>query len=87
MLRFFLLLDQFDAVAVNLESLFLMSSRTLRRRLHHGDVDGGRYDRYETSRLDSLNEPLLGDRDYDYNIHSESEVLNLLYAVLDFNQC
>ncbi|KAL0346084.1 UNVERIFIED_CONTAM: hypothetical protein Sradi_4439700 [Sesamum radiatum] len=48
-----------------------MSSSTLRRRLHHGDVDGGRYDRYETSRFDSLNEPLLGYGDYDYNRHAE----------------
>ncbi|KAL8460124.1 hypothetical protein ACS0TY_031874 [Phlomoides rotata] len=55
-----------------------MSSRTLRRRLHHGDVDGGRYDRYETSRIDALNEPLLGDRDHDYNKHSESEGQSLL---------
>ncbi|KAH6772233.1 ELMO/CED-12 family protein [Perilla frutescens var. hirtella] len=54
-----------------------MSSRTLRRRLHHGDVDGGRSDRYETSALDALNEPLLGvgDRDYDYNKHSEGQAL------------
>ncbi|KAI3472410.1 hypothetical protein Pfo_029531 [Paulownia fortunei] len=53
----------------------MMSSRTLRRRLHHGDVDGGRYDRYETSRFDSLNEPLLGNTDYDYNKHSEGQAL------------
>lgn len=45
-----------------------MSSRTLRRRLHHGDVDGGRH---ETSRLDALKEPLLADGDYDYNKHNE----------------
>ncbi|KAK7308163.1 hypothetical protein VNO77_41760 [Canavalia gladiata] len=41
-----------------------MSSRTLRRRLHHGDVDGKRQEHYETSGLDSLNEPLLADDDY-----------------------
>ncbi|KAL2228097.1 ELMO domain-containing protein A [Sesamum indicum] len=52
-----------------------MSSGTLRRRLHHGDVDGGRYDRYETSRFDSLNEPLLGYGDYDYNRHAEEQAL------------
>ncbi|KAK4432004.1 ELMO domain-containing protein A [Sesamum alatum] len=52
-----------------------MSSGTLRRRLHHGDVDGARYDRYETSRFDSLNEPLLGYGDYDYNRHSEGQAL------------
>ncbi|EPS67405.1 hypothetical protein M569_07369, partial [Genlisea aurea] len=48
-----------------------MSSGTLRRRLHHGDVDGGRYDRYEASSIDSLNEPLLGNRDYSYDERSE----------------
>ncbi|KAK4381977.1 ELMO domain-containing protein A [Sesamum angolense] len=52
-----------------------MSSGTLRRRLHHGDVDGGTYDRYETSRFDSLNEPLLGYGDYDYNRHAEEQAL------------
>ncbi|KAL0316678.1 UNVERIFIED_CONTAM: ELMO domain-containing protein A [Sesamum radiatum] len=54
-----------------------MSSGTLRRRLHHGDVDGGRYDRYETSRFDSLNEPLLGYGDYDYNRHAEDALRQL----------
>lgn len=38
-----------------------MASRTLRRRLHHGDVDGHRHEHLEASRLDSLNEPLLGN--------------------------
>ncbi|XP_051149428.1 uncharacterized protein LOC127264095 [Andrographis paniculata] len=52
-----------------------MDSRTLRRRLHHGDVDGGRYDRFETSRVDSLNEPLLGIRDLDYDRHAEDQLL------------
>ncbi|GER38004.1 ELMO/CED-12 family protein [Striga asiatica] len=55
-----------------------MSSRTLRRRLHHKDVDGGRYDRYETSRVDSLNEPLLGDDDrvdHNDNKHTEGQTL------------
>ncbi|EYU20853.1 hypothetical protein ABFS82_11G018800 [Erythranthe guttata] len=52
-----------------------MSSNTLRRRLHRGDVGGGRYDRYENSGTDSLNEPLLGDSDYDYNKHSEGQAL------------
>ncbi|KAL3819625.1 hypothetical protein ACJIZ3_005530 [Penstemon smallii] len=48
-----------------------MTSRTLRRRLHHGDIDGGRYDRYDSSGIDSLNEPLLGKSDYYDNNHSE----------------
>lgn len=52
-----------------------MTSRTLRRRLHHGDIDGGRHDRYEASGLDSLNEPLLADRDYDYNKLAEEQAL------------
>ncbi|KAG5041895.1 hypothetical protein JHK87_005810 [Glycine soja] len=44
-----------------------MSSRTLRRRLHHGDVDGKRQEHLETSGLDSLSEPLLADDDYIEN--------------------
>lgn len=41
-----------------------MSSKSLRRRLHHGDVDGRRKEHFETSGLDSLSEPLLADDDY-----------------------
>ena len=44
-----------------------MSSKSLRRRLHHGDVDGRRHEHLETSGLDSLSEPLLGDGDYSEN--------------------
>ena len=47
-----------------------MTSRTLRRRLHHSDVDGKGHERLETSDLDGLNEPLLGNQKYD-NRHSE----------------
>ncbi|KAH9618492.1 hypothetical protein KSS87_021860 [Heliosperma pusillum] len=40
-------------------------STTLRRRLHHGDVDGRRREHYDTPSSDTLSEPLLGnDRDY-----------------------
>ncbi|XVF56750.1 hypothetical protein PTKIN_Ptkin06aG0145100 [Pterospermum kingtungense] len=42
-----------------------MRSSVLRRRLHHGDVDGRRNENYETSGLDGLHEPLLGNHDYD----------------------
>ncbi|KAF8398093.1 hypothetical protein HHK36_017019 [Tetracentron sinense] len=44
-----------------------MTSRTLRRRLHHGDVDVDvkRHEHLETSGLDGLNEPLLGNRGDD----------------------
>ncbi|WJX83388.1 hypothetical protein P8452_66053 [Trifolium repens] len=44
-----------------------MSSKTLRRRLHHGDVDGKRQEHLDASGLDSLNEPLLGGDDYIEN--------------------
>ncbi|CAH8362158.1 unnamed protein product [Eruca vesicaria subsp. sativa] len=38
-----------------------MASATLRRRLHHGDVDGRKYERYDaTTDSDTLSEPLLG---------------------------
>ncbi|PON89768.1 ELMO domain containing protein [Trema orientale] len=42
-----------------------MTSRTLRRRLHHADVDGRGHEHLETSGLDGLNEPLLGNQNYD----------------------
>ncbi|XVF30686.1 hypothetical protein REPUB_Repub16aG0079600 [Reevesia pubescens] len=42
-----------------------MRSGALRRRLHHGDVGGRRNENYETSGLDGLDEPLLGNHDYD----------------------
>ncbi|OWM73141.1 hypothetical protein CDL15_Pgr001255 [Punica granatum] len=42
-----------------------MASRTLRRRLHHGDVDGKSHEHMEASGLDSLDEPLLGSYNHD----------------------
>ena len=53
-----------------------MSSRTLRRRLHHGDVDGKRQEHLETSGLDSLSEPLLADDDYIENKKVRNCMLN-----------
>uniref|UniRef100_A0A5B7AH18 Putative ELMO domain-containing protein B isoform X1 n=1 Tax=Davidia involucrata TaxID=16924 RepID=A0A5B7AH18_DAVIN len=50
-----------------------MTSRTLRRRLHHGDVDGKRHEQMESSGLDGLSEPLLGNNEYDR--HSEDYTL------------
>lgn len=47
-----------------------MTSRTLRRRLHHGDVDGKTHEHLETTEIDGLNEPLLGNDRHD-NRHSE----------------
>lgn len=43
----------------------IMSAKTLRRRLHHGDVDGRREENFDTSGYDSLNEPLLGSHEHD----------------------
>lgn len=51
-----------------------MASKTLRRRLHHGDVDGNRHEHLEASRLDSLNEPLLGN----YDSEDRGSEVNLL---------
>lgn len=53
-----------------------MPSTTVRRRLHHGDVDGRRHDKYEPSGSDSLSEPLLGNN-HDYgDRHSEQYTLD-----------
>ncbi|GJN31328.1 hypothetical protein PR202_gb19714 [Eleusine coracana subsp. coracana] len=40
-----------------------MSTSNLRRRLHHGDVDGRKNEHVDISGVDSLNEPLLGNSD------------------------
>ncbi|XP_027071452.1 uncharacterized protein [Coffea arabica] len=48
-----------------------MTSRTLRRRLHHGDVDGKRDEHLDCSGVDPLNEPLLGNQQYDHDKASE----------------
>lgn len=37
-----------------------MTPATLRRRLHHGDVDGRKREHVEADSLDYLTEPLLG---------------------------
>lgn len=53
----------------------LMTSRTLRRRLHHGDVDGKRNEKYDASGFEGLSEPLLGGHEYS---DRSSEVLRLI---------
>lgn len=53
-----------------------MTSRTLRRRLHHGDVDGKRHEHLEATEWDGLNEPLLGKESYE---NSYSEVRMYFY--------
>lgn len=40
--------------------LYKMAFATLRRRLHHGDVDGRKYERYDATDSETLSEPLLG---------------------------
>ncbi|OEL21191.1 hypothetical protein BAE44_0017791, partial [Dichanthelium oligosanthes] len=39
---------------------YYMSTSSLRRRLHHGDVDGRKNEHVDISSADALNEPLLG---------------------------
>ncbi|PSS15777.1 Enolase, partial [Actinidia chinensis var. chinensis] len=51
-----------------------MASRTLRRRLHHGDVGGKKHEHFEASGLEGLDEPLLGNYDDDGK-HSEGNAL------------
>lgn len=38
-----------------------MTSRTMRRRLHHGDVDGKKHEHLVSADSDDLDEPLLDD--------------------------
>lgn len=47
-----------------------MATRTLRRRLHHGDFDGERNELRDKSGLDAITEPLLGKYGYDED-HTE----------------
>lgn len=58
-----------------------MTSRTLRRRLLHGDVDGKRQEQLETSGLDGLDEPLLGNSECDDG-HLEVKPCFLLLCVM-----
>uniref|UniRef100_A0A804J8B4 ELMO domain-containing protein n=1 Tax=Musa acuminata subsp. malaccensis TaxID=214687 RepID=A0A804J8B4_MUSAM len=44
-----------------------MTTRTIRRRLHHGDVDGRKSEFVEPSRFDVQNEPLLGNDNHSDN--------------------
>ncbi|KAF5749136.1 ELMO/CED-12 family protein isoform 1 [Tripterygium wilfordii] len=50
-------------------------SGTLRRRLHHGDVDGRRNEHLDESGFDSLNEPLLARDDGYDDMSSEGRTL------------
>ncbi|XP_026426627.1 ELMO domain-containing protein A-like isoform X2 [Papaver somniferum] len=53
-----------------------MTSRNLRRRLHHGDVGGKVREHFNTSGMEDLNEPLLGHHD---DKHSEGQNLEDLW--------
>ncbi|GAB2295832.1 hypothetical protein Dimus_029985 [Dionaea muscipula] len=48
---------------------------SLRRRLHHGDLDGKTREQYDTSGFGDLSQPLLGDdndrQDFDDNKYAE----------------
>lgn len=57
------------------KKLLVMTSRTLRRRLHHGDVDGKRKEHLDTSDFGGLDEPLLGNHNHD-DLHSEVSLYN-----------
>ncbi|KAL9676775.1 hypothetical protein QQ045_004995 [Rhodiola kirilowii] len=48
-----------------------MATGALRRRLHHGDVDGRRNELLDSSTLDGLSEPLLGSRHESSDPRSE----------------
>lgn len=44
---------------------WIMSSGILRRRVHHEDVGGGKYERVLSNGSDGVSEPLLGADYYD----------------------
>lgn len=67
----------FSGIITNL----VMTSRTLRRRLHHADVDGKRQEHLETSDLDGLNEPLLGNYS-NGDRHSEVRLLLIFCGLM-----
>ncbi|CAK9139577.1 unnamed protein product [Ilex paraguariensis] len=58
-----------------------MTSRTLRRRLHHGDVDGKKHEHLEAAGMDALNEPLLGNNGYDDARSEETRSRYALYGI------
>ncbi|ONK55242.1 uncharacterized protein A4U43_UnF5960 [Asparagus officinalis] len=47
-----------------------MATKAIRRRLHHADVDGRKNEHMDTSGIDTINEPLLGNYNYSAS-HSE----------------
>ncbi|KAJ6808808.1 ELMO domain-containing protein C [Iris pallida] len=53
-----------------------MGTRAIRRRLHHGDVDGRRNERIESYGVDDLDEPLLGNyrNNESYSVRSQQDI-------------
>lgn len=66
-------LDEIISLKIQADMGSVMASRTLRKRLHHGDVDGKKNEHLETSGSDDLNEPLLGN--YYSDTHAEVGIL------------
>ncbi|KAH0972740.1 hypothetical protein GBA52_024896 [Prunus armeniaca] len=62
-------LDEILCLKIQADIGSVMGSRTLRKRLHHGDVYGKKNEHLETSGSDDLNEPLLGN--YYSDTHAE----------------
>ncbi|KAI3700876.1 hypothetical protein L2E82_45517 [Cichorium intybus] len=57
-----------------------MASRTLRGRLHHGDVGGKKHEHLTGADFDDLNEPLLGNNDNNKTNRLEVQnIENILY--------
>lgn len=65
-------------------NLVMSPSTTLRRRLHHGDVDGRRREHYDSSDFGSLGEPLLGNHREYGDRHSE---VNCFLLVKRYSYC
>lgn len=54
--------------------VYKMASSTLRRRLHHGDVDGRKYERYDAADSETLSEPLLRSSSDSKDTYNEVSV-------------
>lgn len=61
-----------------------MASATLRRRLHHGDVDGRKYERYDATDSETLSEPLLGSSSDSNNNRDKYNEVSVSVCVFFF---
>lgn len=50
-----------------LNATWIMASRALRRRIHHGDANGLNHEHSDRSESDALSEPLLENYRHDEN--------------------